>query len=253
MSSVNSIETTEDLFLTDKLLIRQPKQGFRAGTDSLLLSAAIPARAGDSTIELGAGVGVVSLALAARVPNLDLTLVEIDAAAVSLGRHNIQTNQGRGGVTPKAARVVHRDAMRSDLFKIGTLFDHSFCNPPFFDVAASRASDHPRANSARRSSITIASWVMAMVRWTKSNGSMTMICRARSTIEVLSALQRPAGAIELIPILPQADQPAINVIIRARKDRRAAFKVLPPLIVRDQNHKISPKIERIQRFGNDQL
>ena len=50
--------TTEDLFLDGRLRIRQPANGYRAGADPVFLAAAVPAKPGESVLELGCGAGV---------------------------------------------------------------------------------------------------------------------------------------------------------------------------------------------------
>ena len=62
-----SIDYTLDGFLGGRLTIAQPKDGFRAGHDAVLLAAAVPARTGETILELGSGSGIASLCLAARV------------------------------------------------------------------------------------------------------------------------------------------------------------------------------------------
>ena len=62
-------EITDDTFLGGKLSLFQPKKGFRAGLDSVLLAASINAKSGDKIFEIGAGVGVVSFCLMQRVSN----------------------------------------------------------------------------------------------------------------------------------------------------------------------------------------
>ena len=69
-----------ETFLDGRVKARQPETGFRSGTDAVLLAAAVPGKAGDVALELGAGAGTASLCLAARVPGMDLTGVEIDSA-----------------------------------------------------------------------------------------------------------------------------------------------------------------------------
>ena len=71
---------TDDAILGGRLRLLQPKRGHRFGHDAILLAAAVPARARDHAIELGAGVGAASLALLARVPGCSVTLIEIDPA-----------------------------------------------------------------------------------------------------------------------------------------------------------------------------
>ncbi|MGB2598416.1 MAG: methyltransferase, partial [Pseudolabrys sp.] len=77
-------KTTEDGILGGRLRIRQPLRGHRVGHDAILLAAATGARGGEHAIDLGSGVGAAGLALAARVPELTVTLVEIDAALCAL-------------------------------------------------------------------------------------------------------------------------------------------------------------------------
>lgn len=59
---------SHDQFLGGRLMVAQPKTGYRAGVDPVLLAASVPAVRGESVLELGCGVGVASLCLAARVP-----------------------------------------------------------------------------------------------------------------------------------------------------------------------------------------
>ena len=54
---------TEDLFLGGKLSLFQPKDGFRAGLDSVLLAASVNAKSGEKVLEIGSGVGTVLFCL----------------------------------------------------------------------------------------------------------------------------------------------------------------------------------------------
>src|SRR5439155_8824525 len=84
--------TTEDAVLGGKLYLRQPQRGHRVGHDAILLAAATGAHGGQHAIDLGAGVGAAGLALACRVRNLKVTLVEIEPALAALARDNIRRN-----------------------------------------------------------------------------------------------------------------------------------------------------------------
>src|SRR6185295_1511899 len=84
--------TTEDAVLGGRLRLRQPRRGHRVGHDAILLAAAVPARAGETVIDLGAGVGAAGLALAARVPGIRLTMVELVPRLAALAAENAQLN-----------------------------------------------------------------------------------------------------------------------------------------------------------------
>src|ERR1700712_962857 len=78
------LDLTEDAFLGGSLRLRQLKSGHRAGHDAILLAAATPARKGDGGAELGAGIGAAGLAVARRIADIDLVLVEIDETLAGL-------------------------------------------------------------------------------------------------------------------------------------------------------------------------
>ena len=82
------MKTTIDQFLGGKVTAKQPAQGYRAGVDAVLLAASVPAKAGDTVLELGCGVGVASLCLTARVGGLLVTGVELQPDYAALAAKN---------------------------------------------------------------------------------------------------------------------------------------------------------------------
>src|SRR5438270_343571 len=49
---------SEDGFLGGRIVARQLREGFRSGTDAVMLAAAVFAKAGDDVLELGCGAGI---------------------------------------------------------------------------------------------------------------------------------------------------------------------------------------------------
>ncbi|MDD9841728.1 MAG: methyltransferase domain-containing protein, partial [Alphaproteobacteria bacterium] len=98
------IETSIDGFLGGKVQLRQPIKGHRSGTDAVLLAASVPlhappydrAQIGQSCLELGCGVGVTSLCLAARMEthklDYQITGVDIQADLIALAETNAAAN-----------------------------------------------------------------------------------------------------------------------------------------------------------------
>jgi len=79
---------TEDHLLNGRVALRQPRQGFRAGLDAVLLAAFVPARPGEAVLEAGSGSGAAFLCLGARVPGLGIRAVEREPAMAALARDN---------------------------------------------------------------------------------------------------------------------------------------------------------------------
>src|SRR5690606_12537368 len=82
-------DTSEDLFLGGALTIVQPRIGYRAGMDAVLLAALLDSEPAGPVLDAGAGVGVVGLSIAARFPKAEVVLVERQPHLAALARRNV--------------------------------------------------------------------------------------------------------------------------------------------------------------------
>ncbi|MEQ1615792.1 MAG: methyltransferase, partial [Hyphomicrobiaceae bacterium] len=123
---------TIDAFLGGKLVLLQPRTGYRAGLDAVLLAATVPAGKGAIIADLGAGVGTVGLSAVTRVSSLHAVLVERDASLAALACDNI----ARNNLGPRADLIVADFEIQpaAELEALGLAadrFDHVVANPPF--------------------------------------------------------------------------------------------------------------------------
>lgn len=231
---MSSRDTTEDAVLGGRLRLQQPRSGHRAGHDAVLLAAVTPARPNDRVVDFGAGVGTAGLALARRVGGVDLVLVEIDPTLAELARDNAVAN----GIA--AETVVLDVTATAEAFAEAGLsaesIDVVLMNPPFNDGARHRASpDAARASAHVASPATLESWVHAARRVLKSGGMLTLIWRAEAIAEVLAALARGFGSLEILPVHGDAARPAIRVLVRAVKGGRAPTLLHPGLMLNNES------------------
>jgi tRNA1(Val) A37 N6-methylase TrmN6 len=231
---MSSRDTTEDAVLGGRLRLQQPRSGHRAGHDAVLLAAVTPARPNDRVVDFGAGVGTAGLALARRVGGVDLVLVEIDPTLAELALHNAVAN----GIA--AETVVLDVTATAEAFAQAGLsaesIDVVLMNPPFNDGARHRASpDAARASAHVASPATLESWVHAARRVLKSGGMLTLIWRAEAIAEVLAALARGFGSLEILPVHGDAARPAIRVLVRAVKGGRAPTLLHPGLMLNNES------------------
>jgi tRNA1(Val) A37 N6-methylase TrmN6 len=227
-----SQEVTEDAFLGGKLRLCQPKSGHRAGHDAMLLSAATPARAGDRVVELGAGIGAAGLAIARRVPNIKLALVDIDEKLAELARANAVSN----GIAAETIVLDVTSASRA-FASVGLPPDSAdvvLMNPPFNDLTRHRASpDRMRQIAHIASASTLDDWIGAGRRLVKTGGFLVMIWRADGIAAVLAALSRGFGGLAILPVHADVTSPAIRVLVRAVKGGKAPTRLEPALILND--------------------
>jgi tRNA1(Val) A37 N6-methylase TrmN6 len=200
----------------------------------MLLAAATPARSGDRVVEFGAGVGAAGLAVAKRVAGIELVLVEIDEVLAGLARGNAAANA-------IAADVIALDVTSAaDVFAAAGLAPDSadvvLMNPPFNDPARHRASpDKARETAHVSTAATLEKWIHAARRILKSGGALILIWRADGLVEVLSALGRGFGSLEILPVHGEAKTPAIRVLIRAIKGGKAPVQMHAALMLNDES------------------
>jgi tRNA1(Val) A37 N6-methylase TrmN6 len=237
-------DITEDAFLGGQLRLRQLKSGHRAGHDAMLLAAATPARPGDRVADFGAGVGAAGLAVARRVADVDLVLVEIDPALASLARDNAAANA-------IAAEVIVLDVeSAAAAFAAAGLgpdsIDTVLMNPPFNDPARHRVSpDKARETAHVATATTLDNWIHAARRLLKPKGMLTLIWRADGIAEVLAALDRGFGSLQLLPVHADVTAPANRILIRATKGGRAPTQIQAALMLNDESGVPNKEVQEV--------
>lgn len=242
-------ELTDDGFLGQRLHILQPRQGYRAATDPVLLAAAVPARSGDSVLELGCGAGVASLCLAARISGLGLTALERQPAYAALARMNAVRN-GLGLTVVEGDLAAMPDGLRRP-------FDHVIANPPYFAAGDGTAAGDAGREAALREDTPLAAWIDAATRRLAPGGWLTLIHRAARLPHLLAVMDRRMGSQSVLPLAPRPDRAASRVILRARKGGRAAFRLLAPMVLHDgaahdaDRDSFTPEVRAVLRDGAD--
>jgi tRNA1(Val) A37 N6-methylase TrmN6 len=219
------MELTHDGLLDRRILLRQPRRGYRAGSDAIILAAAVPARAGELVLDAGAGVGAVALCLAARCGGISVRGLEIQAPLARLARENIRENGLDGRVEVLAGDIRRPPA------EIGqAVFDHAVCNPPFYPAGRATASPDPgKAAAHGEGEVPLDEWLAFCLRRTAPGGSVTIIHRADRLEAILWGLRQGAGDMVVFPLWPRPGRPAKRVIVQARVGRKGPTVLHPGL------------------------
>ncbi len=219
-------DLTEDTFLGGRLRIWQPRRGYRAGVDPVLLAAAVAARPGQSVLELGCGAGVASLCLAVRVDGLDLAGIELQPAYAALARRNADVNGIALAVHEGDIRVMP-PALRA------RQFDHVIANPPYFRSGNRRPAADVGRETALAGPAGPDEWVAAASRRLKPGGFLALIQHISRLPEVLTACQAHLGSLHAFPVVSRAGHAPQRVILRARKGGRGDFRLAAPIVMHE--------------------
>lgn len=245
MPSGETPPTTVDMFLGGRIKICQPAAGYRAGSDPVLMAAAVRAGAGERVLDLGCGVGTAALCLLARVAEARVTGLEVQPELAALARANAEANgQGDRFV------VVEGCLTRPPSLLRGQGFDHVMTNPPWYEPGTVTAP--PAAGKAMghmEGALDLGAWLATAVGLLRPKGRLTVIHRADRLADILAALGGRAGEIRVLPLYPRPGRSAVRVIVTARRGARTPLEVLPGLVMHDAQGAYQETVEAVLRGG----
>jgi len=230
--------TTRDRFLGGRFSALQPARGHhRAGADALILAAAVDAATAGRVVDLGAGVGVAGLAVAARCPAATVVLAEIDPVLVGLARDTVALPENAGlaaRVAVVAADVTAPARARAAAGLARHSADAVILNPPYRSAgrvrvspAAGRAGAHVLAEGG------LDPWLRTAADLLVPGGRVAAIFPAEGLGMLLDGLAGRFGAVTVLPVHPRAGEPAIRVVVRAIKGRRGGLTLLDRLVLHE--------------------
>lgn len=133
-------ETSGDVIFSKDTVVIQPKKGYRFNSDSMILSWFIYNTLIENEIrtslEIGAGTGVISIVLKKRGFKSQITCVEVQKEMFSLLSENITNNTLSNDLLP-----VHED-FRIFADNTKKQFDLIFSNPPFFGITTGKTNEN---------------------------------------------------------------------------------------------------------------
>lgn len=242
-------ETTKDRILDGKVILNQPKDGYRAAVDPVLLAAAIRAESGERALDLGCGVGAAMLCLGTRVEGLKIDGLELQSHLAELARTNIAAN----GYEDRM-RVFDGDllAPTDDLKAEG--YAHVFANPPYM---SGDRGNHPPNESKKVAHVEgdadLEDWVDAALKFCRPKGSVTFIQRADRLAELLIGLEGRAGEITVFPLWPKEDENSNRVIVRARKGIKSPMQLMNGLTLHNDDGSYTERADAALKGGELRL
>lgn len=232
---------TEGFLLGGRVRHNQMSAGHRTGIEPVLLAASIPARPGQRVLEAGTGSGAALLCLAWRVPGMTGVGVELDGELAALAGRNMAAN----GFDLLSA--VTGDIER---FASGAALDHAMVNPPWHDADGTRSHDAAHDRARRAESGLIERWVAALSHTLKPRGTLTLVVASGVLPVVLGAFtQAGCGSASLFPLWPRSNVAAKLSLVRAVKGGRGPCRLLPGLVLHEQDGRFTDAANAILREG----
>ena len=240
--------TTRDAFLAGRITLSQPRNGFRAGFDSVLLGAAV--RAGtESLLDLGAGVGTAGLVALALDRARHATLVERHGETVTLARENVVGNGFAERAEVLELDILAPGSVRHAAGLRANHYETVIANPPFFEAGqGTLAPETSRADARHMAQEGLDAWVKCAAGCAAAGGELIVVYPAQGLTTLLNAMTARFGSIAILPISPRAGQAATRILVRGIKGSRAPLTLLAGRVLHGESGRdFMPEFDAIFR------
>lgn len=226
---MSSISVREDALLQGKLWLTQPTHGYRVNTDAFLLAAFASSNStAKHVLDLGAGVGSISLALLTLQKASQATLIEADPMFASLARANIER-----ALKQHCASVVEHDLAHSLPPNLRSCFDLVVANPPYAIDYAVRPSPNTNLAQARvGTAATLSHFVRAARIALSRKGRACFVFPIHELARLFKTLRQVGLEPKRLRCIHSLEgHPAQLVLLEAKPARRGGLRIEPPLFI----------------------
>lgn len=229
------MQTTEDAILGGRVVMLQPKKGYRVAVDPVLLAASIPAKPGDTILDLGSGTGAASFCLRSRVEGVKISGVESNPDYLALAEESVVMNNWIEDIAFMQGDIRHElDPLEPDTF------DWVMANPPFYDDEKYSPSPDEGKSAAHAIGGGLQPWLDCAAKYLKPDGWFFLIYPGGAEEEALATIRAPFRELRILRIWPKVEGPTKRLIIAARKGGMGMIKEAGTFILHEDNGDYTP-------------
>lgn len=231
---------SEDCILNGKLKFFQPKNGYRIPIDPIILASMIKISKNQMVLDVGCGVGTISLILKFKNPSAEISAIDIDPKICEICKLNSEKNS-----LPLNVYNLNLTKINESILK-NMRFDHVVTNPPYFTLCSSRISEATRF--AKFETMPLNNWIEACLKKLNDQGTFSIIHDAARIDDIIFTLKNSrvkVGNFEIFPIYSKKNSAAKRVIVKCRKNGKSVSKILHPIITHNDDGTYSSEMADI--------
>ena len=233
------MKVINDLLEFNKKIV-QDTDYFNFSLDSVLLVNFCNIRKDYIIIDICSGNCPIPLMLESKIDN-KIYAVEIQKEIYELGKESIKINNLEDKI-----ELLNMDAKElTNKFETDT-FDLITCNPPYFKLEEKsiKNDNDIKSNARHELLINLEDIFIISRKLLKNNGKLVMVHRTERLNEIIELSKKYNLEIKRLQfIYPRINEESNMIIIEAHKNGKSGLKVLPPIIVHDQEGNYNKEIE----------
>jgi tRNA1Val (adenine37-N6)-methyltransferase len=231
MNNSPVIRDNERIDEFEGLKIIQRTEGPHFSLDAVLLARFASVEADDTVVDLGTGMGIIPLILAANTKIRKIVGIEIQSELADIARRNVSLNRLEDKI-----EIIQGDlkSVASD-YPNPVQFDVVISNPPYQKVGSGRLNpDSIKAIARHEIKCTLDDVLKASFHLLKNRGRAVFVYRPDRLVDLISGCRQNRLEPERLQMVyPDMDKEANLILLETIKNGKQALKVLKPLICQE--------------------
>ena len=232
-------ERLDDLMLRGRKIFQRDGE-FCFSIDSVLLAHFPRFKKKFRVLDLGTGTGVIPLIIADEVS--EIHAIELNPTMVDLARRNVELNRLADKIS-----IVEGDYRSIKKIFRAESFDLVMANPPYRALGSGEVNQSLGVANARHEFTATLEDVISAARFAlKYHGMFCMIHIAERLCEIVDCLHQHQFEMKRLRMIqPKRDRSPNLLLIEAMVGAHSSLKILPPLIVHEDDGSYTEEIKTI--------
>ena len=234
-------ESLEDLQCGGLHLI-QKKDGFRFGTDAVLLADFAKKIRSKRTLDLCTGTGIVPLLLSHKTTTSEIHGIEIQKDIASMAQRSVHINS-----LEERVFIEQGDLKACCSHYSRSSFDLITCNPPYMKAGSAllNVSDN-KIISRHEVMCSLSDITSVSSKLLKPGGHLVMVHRPNRLADVLWEMRNASIEPKLIRFVHSSpEKPPILFLVDGMLGANSEIKIMPPLFLYDGDGKETDELKSI--------
>lgn len=234
-------ETLEDLQCGGLKLI-QNRNGFRFGTDAVLLADFAKSVHSNKTLDLCSGTGIIPILLSHKTKTAEFHALEIQKDVAETAMRSIALN----GLTERI-NFKCGDLKNADREYPAAYFDLITCNPPYMESGSAILNETDAKIISRHEVMCNLDDIFAVsARLLRFGGHICMVHRPNRLVDVLAKMREHSIEPKVIRFVHASVEKApILFLVDGMYQAKRDVKILPPLILYNKEGHESEELKKI--------
>lgn len=240
------MKTLNDLLWTDDLKIYQDDKRFKFSMDSVLLSNFVTINQKDKKIlDIGTGNAPIPLLLTKRC-NAHIVGVEIQKESYDLAKESVLYNKIDN------IELINDDINNYAKSLESDTFDIIISNPPYFKTNNYASNNNSKKIARNETNLNLDNLFKISRKLLKNNGNIALVHRTERLVDILLMMKNNNIEPKKIQyIYPKKDKESNLVLIEGTKNGKVGLKMLPPLIVHNDDSFTKEIVNILTNFGEE--